>query len=496
MNPGRLTLVFPAAYLNNPASMFGHTLLRVDALGEGEQTRLLANTINYAADTHEQRGVKFAFKGLFGGYRGRFSIAPYYAAVKTYGDIENRDIWEYGLNLTPEEIGQLLRHVWEMRSAWFDYYFLDENCSYHLLSLLETARPGLRLTDRFHWWAIPSETVRAVAEAGLVEEVRFRPARNTVLQERARLMDFSRQELAKRLSLGEEAADSDALQRLAPKGQAQVVELALDYAAYRHSSRFGGAEQDSGTASELLTARSRLDVPDQTPTIPTPKVWPGEGHKPARAGIGYGFEDKRQFIELAARPAYHDLFDPGGGFTPGAQVSLLSGAARYYPEVDRAELERIDIIDIMSLSSWDRFLHPVSWKADIGVVRKHPSVSDSLLLGRINGGIGISHDLSAQTSAHALAEGTVELNGRFDYFAAPGLGPRIGVVHDFSERWRTGVTFLWQFFFLRERRNDCEAVIGNRFTISRQSIAGLDLEWKREFGNSFPGVKLYWQYYF
>jgi hypothetical protein len=496
MNPGRLTLVFPAAYLNNPASMFGHTLLRVDALGEGEQTRLLDNTINYAADTHDERGVTFALNGLFGGYQGRFSIAPYYVAVKTYGDIENRDIWEYDLNLTPEEIGQLLRHVWEMRSAWFDYYFLDENCSYHLLSLLETARPGLRLTDRFHLWAIPSETVRAVSVAGLVDQVRFRPARNTVLRERVRLMNKNRQELAKRLALGEVAAGSDAMKRLTPKEQAQVVELALDYAAYRNSPRFGGAEQGRSTVSNLLTARSRLDAPDQTPVIPTPEVWPGEGHKSARAGIGYGFEDKRQFIELTARPAYHSLFDPEGGFTPGAQVSLLSGAARYYPEVDRAELERIDIIDLMSLSSWDRFLHPVSWEADIGVVRKHPSVSDSLLLGRFNGGIGISHDLSAQTSVHALAEGTVELNNRFDYFAAPGLGPNIGLVHDFSERWRTGVSLLWQFFFLREQRNDYEAVIGNRFTITRQNIAGLDLEWKREFGNGFPGAKVYWQYYF
>ena len=168
-------------------------------------------------------------------------------------------------------------------------------------------------------------------------------------------------------------------------------------------------------------------------------------------------------------------------------LRVLRGAARYYPEVDRAELERIDIIDIMSLSSWDRFLHPVSWEADIGVARKHPAVSDSLLLGRFNGGIGISHDFSRQTSAHAFAEGTVELSDRFDYFATPGVGPRIGLVHDFSERWRTGVSFLWQCFFLREWRNDYEAVIWNRFTISRQNIAGLDLEWKREFGNSFPG---------
>lgn len=34
------------------------------------------------------------------------------------------------------------------------------------------------------------------------------------------------------------------------------------------------------------------------------------------------------------------------------------------------------------------------------------------------------------------------------------------------------------------------------FAINRQSIAGLDLAWKYEFGNSYPGVKLYWHFYF
>jgi len=496
MNPARLTLVFPAAYLNNPASMFGHTLLRIDAQGQNEQTRLLAYTINYAADTHQQRGFQFAFKGLFGLYQGRFSIAPYYATVKIYGDIENRDIWEYGLNFTIDEISQLLRHTWEMRSAWFDYYFLDENCSYHLLSLLEAARPGLRLTDQFHVWTIPSETVRTVAKAGMLKEVRFRPARNTVFLERARLMDSRVQEIAKRLTVGELAADSETMRRLTPVEQAQAIELALDYAAYRQSPRFGGVEQNAGTVSELLKARSRVDVPDQTPVIPAPEVWPGAGHKPVRAGIGYGFENRRQFIEVTASPAYHDIFDPEGGFTAGARLNLLNSAVRYNPEDSKAEIERIDIIDIMSLSSWNRFLHPISWKAGIGVERKQPTASESILMGRFNGGFGISHDFSRQTSAYAFAEGTVELSDRFNYFVAPGMGPRIGVVHDFSERWRTGLFFLWQLFFLHEWRNDYEAVIANRFTITRQSIAGLDLEWKREFGNSFPGIKLYWQYYF
>ena len=499
INPGRITLVFPAAYLNNPASMFGHTLLRVDRHGENRQTQLLAYTINYAADTQQQKGARYAFNGLFGGYQGRFSVAPYYAAVKTYGDIENRDIWEYGLNLSTAEISQLLRHVWEMRQARFDYYFVDENCSYHLLSLLDAARPTLRLTDRFVWWAIPSETVRAVAEAGLVNEIRFRPARSTVLQERMRLMDSGLQELARSLALGELAPDSDSLRRLAPVQQAQVVELALDYLAYRHSPKFGAAEPEQGDgriSSELLMTRSRLDAPDQTPSIPSPVVWPGNGHKPARARIGYGIEDGRQFTELAASPAYHNILDPEGGHMPGARVSLLRGELRYYPEEDKAELQQFDLIDLMSFSSWNRFLHPVSWKVALGVARKHPTASDSLLLGKFSGGAGMSHDFTRQTSAYAFAEGTLELSNRFDFFAAPGVGPRVGVVHDFSERWRTGAFFLWQSFFLHERRNDYEAVIGNRLTLNSQNIAGLDLEWKREFGNTFPGVKLYWQHYF
>lgn len=117
-------------------------------------------------------------------------------------------------------------------------------------------------------------------------------------------------------------------------------------------------------------------------------------------------------------------------------------------------------------------------------------------MGRLNGGIGISHDLSRQTSAYAFAEGTLELSDRFDYFAATGVGPRIGIVHDFSERWRAGLFFVWQLFFLHEWRNDYEAVMVNRFAINRQNVVGLDLAWKREFGNSFPGVKLYWQVYF
>ena len=496
MNPQNLTLIFPSAYLNNPASMFGHTLLRVDARGQDAQTRLLAYTINYAASTDRQRGVQYAFKGLFGMYRGKFSIAPYYLEVKEYGDIENRDIWEFGLNLTKAEIDQLLRHAWELRSAYFDYYFLDENCSYQLLSLLEAARPGLRLTDRFVVWAIPSETVRAVMEAGLITEVHFRSARTTLLQERARLLDNHLQMLAKSLAVGELKSDGDVIQHLDPVEQAKVIELALDYTSYRQYPGIGRTTQSAGTVSELLKARSLVDAPDQTPVIPAPEFRPGGGHRPSRAGIGFGIEDQRQFLEFKISPGYHDLFDPEGGFTHGAQVKFLDTAFRYYPEKEEVELERIDIIDIMSLSSWSRFLRPLSWKVDLGVGRKRFDAWNRPVMGRLNGGIGISHDFSKETTAYAFAGGTLELSDRFDFIIAPGIGPGIGIVHDLSEHWRTGLFFLEQLFFLHEWRNDYDAAFRNLFSVNRQNVIGLDLSRKREFRNNFAEGTLYWQIYF
>ncbi len=45
-----VTLIFPSAFMNNPASMFGHTFLRIDQRGQTPNTRILAYTINFAAD--------------------------------------------------------------------------------------------------------------------------------------------------------------------------------------------------------------------------------------------------------------------------------------------------------------------------------------------------------------------------------------------------------------------------------------------------------------
>ncbi|WP_245869520.1 DUF4105 domain-containing protein, partial [Vibrio fujianensis] len=136
IDPAGMTLIFPTAFMNNPSSMFGHTLLRIDAKDQTRHKELVAFAINFAAEPESNdNAALYAMKGLFGAYPGRFTVMPYYRKVREYNDIESRDIWEYPLNLTEQEVERVLLHLWEMQLAEFDYYFLDENCSYQLLAL-------------------------------------------------------------------------------------------------------------------------------------------------------------------------------------------------------------------------------------------------------------------------------------------------------------------------------------------------------------------------
>ena len=98
--------------------MFGHTFLRVNS---SYNSKLLSYAINYAAnaDKKTENGFLFAIKGLFGGYYGKYNMLPYYEKLKQYRDTEQRDIWEYNLNLTKNETIQIYTTRYYSYSGYF-----------------------------------------------------------------------------------------------------------------------------------------------------------------------------------------------------------------------------------------------------------------------------------------------------------------------------------------------------------------------------------------
>jgi hypothetical protein len=392
LNAESATLVFASAYLNNPASLFGHTLLRLDRRGQTEQTRLLAYALHYAADDSTSRGLKYVVDGMTGGFKGRFDLQPYHRLVRTYSDLESRDLWEYRLHLDEAQLQRLLEHVWELRDIEFDYYFFKENCAWQLLTLLEVADPSLRLSDEFTLWTLPADTIRLLdRQPGRILTATARPALGTTIYRRYQTLSPQERRLTRRLRDDPAVTTHPEFLRLAPERQALLLEIALDERRYRRASQpVDAAETSVDTlAHHLLTARNRLGAAATPIAIEPYATRPETGHASRRVGVGLGQRDGTTFGEFSARASYHDLLEPDAGYTPDAQIELLSIAVRVYAG-DRLALDRLTLLDITSLPPVNALTPRPAWRVHAGWEPQPRSDCRDCVAFNLSGGLGLA----------------------------------------------------------------------------------------------------------
>ncbi|KAF1026462.1 MAG: hypothetical protein GAK37_02668 [Pseudomonas sp.] len=423
--PHSAVMIFPAAYLNSPSSMFGHTLLRIDQADvQSNHTALLSYAINFGAYIEgSDNSILYAWKGLMGGYPGLFALVPYQEKLSEYRSLENRDLWEYRLNLTQVETERMVEHVWELKQVRFDYFFFDENCSYRLLELLQVARPGLRLTEQFPLTAIPTDTVKAVKEAGLVEKIDYRPSRERELLERAKPLDGDEQQWVLKIS-----DDPKQLQEPAFKAQPRERQALMIDAAYRLGRyRANGQERDterSQNSFELLRAINQNPPPDlniQRPGLPE------DGHESRTWQAGIGTRGSKTFGEYGLRMAYHDLNDNAEGFPLGAQIEILQMKLRQY-EGNHWQFQQLDLATIRSLTPRNALLQPLSWQVTGGLERVPGKHDDQTLVSHVNGGAGGTWQLRDDMLGFALGTVRVEHNNDFNEAISPAAGFNTGVL--------------------------------------------------------------------
>jgi len=459
INPKSASLIFASGHMNAPASMFGHTFLRLD--GDYESP-LLSYAVNYAATINRKdSGIAYALKGIFGYYPGHYSILPYYAKVREYAAMDQRDLWEYRTNLTKTEVRRMTLHILELQGIYADYYFLDENCSYDLLFLLEAARPSVTLTDRHKgFFVAPIDTLRSTLAEGLIDNVVFRPSAARTIRHNAAEAGATEVALAKSLASGDVAPSTVVEGSLPPQGKARVLDLASDFTNYLFLKREIPKDAYQGRYLGILAARSTVaGPPPESRPLPVPAP-PESGHLVSRASLAGGARDGHSFLEIAYRPAYHSLEDPVEGFNDGSQIVFAEAAVRWYPGDEKIRLQRLDLIDIVSLAPRDAFFRPVSWKVQTGfATREFPDDVEALVYA-LNPGGGFAWKVSPFWIAFLLAETDLAISGRYDRSFALGMGGSAGIARQVSDTWG----LLGQARYIYGVLGDREQ--GRRFTAS------------------------------
>jgi hypothetical protein len=487
----QVTLVFPAYHLNSPSSMFGHTLLRLDAAVDEGNVSWLSTAVNFGANvTENDNSILYAYKGLAGGYNGVFVTDHYYKKIQEYGRIEHRDIWEYRLNLTAEETERIVTHLWELQEINFDYYYFDENCSYRLLELLEIARPGIELTDKFKVTAIPVDTVRAIEKANMIEAKTYRPSPATVLQHLLQQVPAEDHELIIALSLDFSRSGQDPFTALPGRRQRAIVDIAYQYLRYQQT----GKERNPAIAKrshQLLLLLNTYPRDTATEAAIEKPVSPEQGHGSRRTTFGLGQRLDNDYAELGFRMSFHDLEDNAQGFLRGAQINIGNVKIRA-EENESIRLYQLDLIDIFSLTPRTRFFDSLSWKVYAGLERQLTKGVDQLT-AQFTGGGGGSWRLLANSQIYALATGRLEINKQLTRAIEPAFGFATGVLQHFG-RSTARLDFSGERFFDDLYR--LRATYIQNFVITTNHSIKLSAKYEWQDVDEFSDVQLSYQYYF
>ena len=386
VNPESLTLIFPSAYINNPASMFGHTLIRIDRKDSYKNnSHINSIIINYGADTGgETSGIIFAFRGVFGLYKGFFSATPYYRMTNTYSNLENRDIWEYKLNYTQEEAEFYTKHMWELLFADINYYFFKKNCSYLMLETLNVMRPEVDLTQEYDVYTAPVDTIKTLQRYKIINSQYYRMSLQKKIQVESKNLNKNEIKSIIKYVKKDEPLDLNNNQL--------YYGVAYQYLEYQKAKNNLDLKTYRKKSIELLKNihNSNIELNEEYIKIKEPPP-PEKGHKIGRIGLSFGKYNAENYLQLSYKPAYHELIDDENGFEKNSEISFFDGEFRYYFDRERLDLQKFDFVRIKSLAIQDNFFKPISFSILFGVNNLYDDYK--VLLLDINGGLTFGNNI-------------------------------------------------------------------------------------------------------
>ncbi|KXJ53046.1 MAG: hypothetical protein AXW17_07160 [Colwellia sp. Phe_37] len=348
-----LSLIFATGYLGNPASYYGHTLLKLNSNKKG-QLNYLETSVNFGANVPENEDpLSYMFKGIFGGYDASFTHSKFYFHTQNYLENELRDLWEYELNLSSDDYYFLVAHIWELIEQNYTYYFFDENCvyrMYELFSLIES----IDLPEIKAPWVIPQEVVRAINSAtyknvSLVKKVKYIPSRQAKFYNK-----YWQLEPKEKAAIAEITADNEQLklllsENLTIQAKLKILSTLLDYYQYLIAVEKDNKEKYQQAYTRILSFRYQLPVGKAKFTEKS-AISPHLARPSSYSQLS--IINNRQYgngISVKLRPAYYDQLDAENGHVNNGALKMAELELEYI--ASKLAIRSLSVFEVISVSN-------------------------------------------------------------------------------------------------------------------------------------------------
>lgn len=354
-----ISVLLVSGYLGNPASTFGHSLLKLNTDSRDDESGLFDLTLSYGAMVPENEYTFiYVARGLFGGYKAGFSDKYFYTQDLVYSRTEFRDMWDYHLELTDYQRTLLLLHIWEIVGTKFDYYFLDKNCAYRLAELLELVIDE-DLLNNARVWYVPVELFHRLKDidqarqesngTNLIQSVHFIPSSQRKLYYQLKLLTTDEFEVFN--AIIREGIDSmpTHLAKLPTDRQILVLDGLLAYQQYRLTAEEPAPSRERREIKDqILLARLQLPARSTEALEISELPSPAQGSRPMELGMRIAHDTHQgSFLRLNWSPFKQELV--GQNSLEGDELVIFDIAVGI--SEDKVFVDQLDLIRILNLNT-------------------------------------------------------------------------------------------------------------------------------------------------
>lgn len=482
-----ISLIFASGFLGNPASYFGHPLLKFNFKDDRSPLDLLDTAINYGAFTPPDVGpLPYAIFGLFGGYDAGFTSADFFFHKNNYSELELRDLWEYELSLSPDQVDELVAHVWEMQNAKITYYFLSDNCAYRMGELLELIIDQKFMSKNIRF-AIPSALFHKLHEYGLVKEVKLIKSRQTRMREKVLSLNQEERRQLKLISTDIDHVKSDEFLSLNEAHRSRTLEAALDYFSYRLVTD----ETDELKHAKRSVLQERISLPPgKTIWKDQPQRPPHETQRPILTQFGAFYSEKfGNAGSFRLRPALYDIVSPDTGRPPFSSLSIMDVELNASDE--RLWLKSFNLISVETLNMSKTGLKGdggFAWRFKVGADQVNLACN-TCTVPRGEVGVGKALEISKWLVIYGMIDPRIQSQYQGSGFLS--LTPSLSALITVSDDFRINAVAGRRFYFNSDHTAESMYLVEGRLGSSR--TWDLRVNYQEHIDRRYGvGVGFYW----
>jgi len=471
-----ISLIFASGYFKNPASFYGHPLLKFNSK-KNNTSSLLDITINNGAIVPpNENPILYMVKGVFGGYDAAFSDTKFYQLNHDYSESDLRDLWEYELNLSEEQRLRVALYSWELLGQRFTYRFFQQNCGYFLEDLLQYALKK-RISPRHKLYTLPATTFFNLVETknngqALVKKITRTPSRHTQLYEK--FFDLSEHE---KVVVKEYIKTGKFALQVSDAEQLRAIDTLVDYYSFLISKNPKSAKNKDYIVKRTALYGKRLSL--NTTQIAWPKnittTPPHSGSRPTLLRIGAIHNSELgDGIKIRLRPASYDLIDLDDGHVPNSTLNMFNIEAVSINGKQR--LTRFDLVEIKTLNLSRTGLPGdggLGWGLRVGAERAELSCLDCLV-AQASGSLIKGKKINENWTVYSELEATYHSNYEDRSFKATGL---LGIVGQITPQWKTQLLLGQRAYIDGDNQRDSIVKWSNRFGNNTRSNFVLDIDY-------------------